>query len=54
MQPNVTNAKIGWLARKVKGYVRTALNQANRGLLLINIPKRLLIPGFVTGWQAAF
>ena len=41
MQPSVTNAKIGWLSRKVKGCVRTALNQANRRLLLINVPKRL-------------
>jgi len=41
MQPSVTNAKIGWLPRKVKGCVRTALNQANPGLLLINVPKRL-------------
>jgi len=41
MQPSVTNAKIGWLPRKVKGWVRTALNQANCRLLLINVPKRL-------------
>jgi adenylate kinase family enzyme len=43
MQPSVTNAKIGWLSRKVKGCVRTALNQANRRLLLINVPKRLAL-----------
>jgi hypothetical protein len=43
MQPSVTNAKIGWLSRKVKGCVRTALNQANRRLLLINVPKRLIL-----------
>jgi hypothetical protein len=41
MQPRVTNAKIGWLSRKVKGWVRTPPNQGNRALLVINVPKRL-------------
>ena len=41
MQPSVTNAKIGWLPRKVKGWSKTALNRGNRTLLVLNVPKLL-------------
>ena len=41
MQPSVTNAKKGWLPRKVKCRQRTAPNQGNRTLLGINVTKRL-------------
>jgi hypothetical protein len=40
-QTILTNAKIGWLPRKVKHRLRTPLNQGNHGLLAINVPKRL-------------